>query len=122
VLVVETALVQKNESSVQPSITGPGPTALGQIGKYGQMRKAYLQNHKRGLYSALLLSGKLMEHLADTEERASQMLETIMSQMLEKLEKNPPPDKGTDQMGWVRHMNMTRAMAESTVIREIVYE
>ena len=83
------------------------------------MSKAYLQNHKRGLYSALLLSGKLMEHLADTEEAASQMIETIMSQMLEK---DPPPDKATDQMGWVRHMNMTRSMAESTVIREIVYE
>jgi hypothetical protein len=89
------------------------------VGKYGRMRKAYLQNHNRGLYSALLLSGKLMEHLADTEEAASQMIETLMNQMLEK---NPPPDKATHQMKWVQHMNMTKSLAESTVIREIVYE
>jgi hypothetical protein len=89
------------------------------IGKYGRMRKTYLQNHKKGLYSALLLSGKLMEHLADTEETASQMIETIMEQMLEQ---EPPPDKATDPMGWTGHMNMTKLLAESGVIREIVYE
>jgi hypothetical protein len=60
-----------------------------------------------------------MKHLADTEESASQMMETLMSQMLEK---DPPPDKTADQTGWVRHMNMTRLLAESTVIREIVFE
>jgi hypothetical protein len=42
-----------------------------------------------------------------------------MNQMLEK---DPPPDKAADQMGWVRHMNMTRLLAESAVVREIVCE
>jgi hypothetical protein len=88
------------------------------IGKYGRMRKTYLQNHRRGLYSALLLSGKLMEHLADTEEEAQEQIETIIAEML-KLD--PAPDKGTDQMGWVRHMNSLRMTAEEIVTRELVY-
>jgi hypothetical protein len=83
------------------------------------MRETYLKNHKRGLYSALLLSGKLMEHLANTEETASQMIETITNQMLEK---EPPPDKTTNPMAWTGHMNMTKMLAESAVIREIVYD
>jgi hypothetical protein len=74
---------------------------------------------REGLYAHLLLSEKLMEHLADVEEEASGKLELLMARMLEK---DPPPDRATDQTGWVRHMNMTKALAESIVIREIVFE
>jgi len=37
------------------------------------------------------------------------------------LEKNPAPDKETDAMAWVGHMNMLKAMAEDIVLNEIVY-
>lgn len=36
------------------------------IGHYGRMRKAYLEEHRPGLYTRLILSGKLYEHLAET--------------------------------------------------------
>ena len=36
-------------------------------------------------------------------------------------EKNPAPDKETDAMTWVRHMNMLKAMAEEVVVREVIY-
>ena len=36
------------------------------IGRYGRMRKAYLEEHRPGLYERLLLSGKLYDHLAET--------------------------------------------------------
>ena len=32
------------------------------IGHYGRMRKAYLEEHRPGLYTRLILSGKLYEH------------------------------------------------------------
>jgi hypothetical protein len=38
------------------------------------------------------------------------------------LERDPPPNKETNPMAWTGHMNMTKMLAESTVIREIVYE
>jgi hypothetical protein len=59
-----------------------------------------------------------MEHLADTEEEAQEQIETIIAEML-KLD--PAPDKGKDQMGWVRHMNSLRMTAEEIVTRELVY-
>lgn len=37
------------------------------------------------------------------------------------LEKNPVPDKETDTMNWVRHMNLLKAMAEEVVVREVIY-
>ena len=88
------------------------------IGNYGRMRQKYLEEHKRGLFSALLLSGKLMEHLADIEEEAQMKIELFVQQMDKT---DPPPDKAEDSMAWARHMNMTQALAESTVIREVVY-
>ncbi len=34
-----------------------------QIGKYGYLRLEYLKKHKKGLYTELMLDGKLSEHL-----------------------------------------------------------
>jgi hypothetical protein len=90
-----------------------------EIGKYGRMRLRYLEEYQPDLLNALKARGSLKEHLLDTQNAASERIETMISQMLEK---DPPPDKATDQMGWVGHMNMTKMLAESTTIREIVYE
>jgi hypothetical protein len=37
------------------------------------------------------------------------------------LKLDPPPDKATDQMGWVRHMNGLHMVSESAAIREVVF-
>ena len=34
--------------------------------------------------------------------------------------KNPAPDKKTEVMAWVKHMNMLKAVAEEVVLRELV--
>ena len=40
------------------------------IGKYGHLRLNYLKEHKRVLYTELLLDGKLSKHLALIDEDA----------------------------------------------------
>ena len=37
------------------------------------------------------------------------------------LEKNPEPDKETDAMALVGHMNLLKEMAEEVVVREVIY-
>ena len=37
------------------------------IGHYGRMCKAYLEDHRSGLYTYLILSGMLYEHLAEID-------------------------------------------------------
>ena len=34
------------------------------LGKYGMMRRRYLEENRQGLYTRQILSGKLMEHLS----------------------------------------------------------
>ncbi len=42
--------------------------------------------------------------------------------MTDLLGKNPAPDKATQQLAWVAHMNSLKAQAEESVLRELVYE
>lgn len=42
--------------------------------------------------------------------------------MKELLAKNPAPDKATQQLSWVAHMNSLKAQAEEIVLWELIYE
>ena len=51
------------------------------LGKYGLLRQRYLEENRPGLYTRLMLSGKLMEHLQEIEQTAQNRLESLMSQL-----------------------------------------
>ena len=90
-------------------------------GKWSRLRKKHLETHRKGLYSCLLLSGKLPAHLDDVQRSAEQRLETIIAQMA----KDAGVDealKADDQIEWVRSMNSIRAQAEEIILRELIYE
>ena len=88
------------------------------LNKYGRMRRAYLQEQKPMVFDDLVLTEQLFPHLYEVQEIAEKRLEVIMAGLIEK---NPAPDKETDAMAWVRHMNLLKAMAEEVVVREVIY-
>lgn len=90
------------------------------IGKYGRMRKRYLKEHRPVLYSNLLLSGKLFQHLAEIDEACEKQMELLTRQMA-KREGVTEALKAADQMEWVRRMNSIRSRAEESVLNELVY-
>ena len=51
------------------------------IGKYGRLRLKYLKEHNRGLYTELLLDGKLDKHLALIDEDANKRLNDIIRKL-----------------------------------------
>ena len=91
------------------------------IGKYGRMRRRYLKEHRPVLFSNLILSGKLYQHLAEIDRTCENRLELIIRQIkvqegvTEKL-------KADDQMEWIRRMNSIQNRAEEIVLSELVYE
>jgi len=91
------------------------------IGKYGGMRQAYLKEHHPGLYSRLILSGKLYEHLTEVERTCQERLETMIPQMA-KQQGVTEKLKARDQLGWVGRMNEIQHSAEEIILAEIVYE
>ena len=95
-------------------------TEVQPIGKYGRMRKCYLKEHRPVLYSNLLLSGKLVEHLAEIDGVCEERMELLTRQMT-KQEGVTEALKATDQMEWVRRMNSIRNRTEEIVLHELVY-
>lgn len=98
----------------------PDPEPGGELRKFGLMRKSYLENHRRGIYSGLLLSGKLKEHLLMIQEQAEEMFDLLVEQMA-KQEGVTELLKAQDQMLWLRKTNNIRNTAEEIVLNEIVY-
>ena len=89
-------------------------------GKYGMLRKQFLKEHRPIRYQNLLLSGKLTAHLNQIDQEATEQVEVLMKQMVEKQGVNENL-KRQDQMRWVRLMNNVKAGAEEIVMREIIY-
>ncbi|RKM61543.1 TnpV protein [Butyrivibrio sp. XB500-5] len=91
------------------------------LSKYGSLHKAFLKNHRSGVYTGLLLNGELMAHCYEVQERALDMMDRLTDQ-LAKSEGVTEQLKVSDQMGWVRRMNNIRSRAEEIVLREVVYQ
>ncbi len=87
----------------------------GSIGKYGELRRNYLKKHRPATYQLLMLNGKLKQHLMDVNEQAHEQIDLLIAAMLKNA---PAPDKTTDQLGWMQHMNMLKTQAEESVVRE----
>lgn len=90
------------------------------VGKYGMLRRTYLRNHRRGIYSGMMLSGTLNAHLEEIDRQASEMVDT-MTRRTAKEQGVTEALKARDQMEWVRRMNAIRAAAEEVVLKEVVY-
>lgn len=90
------------------------------IGHYGRMRKAYLEEHRPGLYTRLILSGKLYEHLAETDQVCRDRMKRMIAQLAE-VEGINEQLKVSDQLGWISQMNSIRSQAEEIVLQEIIY-
>ena len=90
------------------------------IGKYGRIRKRYLKEHRPILFSNMLLSGKLDQHLAEIDRACIERMDLLTRQMA-KQEGVTEKLKAADQMEWVRRMNSIQSRAEEIVLHELVY-
>ena len=89
------------------------------LGKYGRMRRAFLEHNKPMLFNDMVLTETLFPHLWEVQQTCENRMELLMEELLAK---NPAPDKATQQLAWVSHMNSLKAQAEELVLRELVYE
>ena len=92
----------------------------GSIGKYGRMRKRYLEEKKDGTLTALVLSGKLTQHLMEINDLCWEQIESLSRQMAQQ-EGVTERLKAADQMTWVQRMNSIRNRAEEIVVNSLVY-
>ena len=77
------------------------------VGIWGQRRRDYLREHKKPIYTGMLLSGKLDAHLVEVDRLAEEMFFQLVEQMAQAEDVNEDL-KAADQMAWVRRMNNIR--------------
>lgn len=88
------------------------------LGKYGRMRRAFLEQNKPMLFSDMVLTETLFPHLWEVQQTCEKRMELLMAELLAR---NPAPDKATQQFAWVAHMSSLKAQAEELVVSELIY-
>ena len=88
--------------------------------RYSRLRQKFLKENHGGVYSEMLLSGSLWEHLAEVEVSCQARLERIISALAES-EGVTESLKASDQLEWVCKMNSIRSRAEEIVLSELIY-
>ena len=104
-----------------PNLVLPNEGRSYQISKFGRLRRRYLKEHRKSVYTEMVLSGKLNEHLAEVDQICYERMDRLVKQMAER-EGVTEALKASDQMAWVGHMNNIRSRAEEIVLSEVVYE
>lgn len=90
------------------------------LSRYARIRQTYLREHRETLYNHLLMSGKLYQHLKETDQSAQERLQTLMAQGM-KQEGLTEAMKAQDPTRWMGLMNSLKAQAEEVILREIIY-
>ena len=90
------------------------------VGIWGERRRQYLREHQKAIYTGLLLSGKLNDHIADINQQAEAMFFQLVKQLAEQ-EGITEQFKAENQMEWVRKMNNIRNRAKEIVYNELIY-
>ena len=90
------------------------------LGKYGLLRRRYLKENRPGMFNRLVLRGTLFSHLLEVEDRANEMLESMMP-ALAKTAGATEDLKARNMMEWVGLMNSCKAQAEEIILAELIY-
>ena len=89
------------------------------IGKYGRMRRRYLEKHNSLLYHMMILNGSLWSHLAEVDTVCKERLEMLTSGM--KVKQGITEElKARDPIAWVGAMNNIQSAAEEILFAEVI--
>ena len=103
-----------------PNLIIPPEEANIKLGKWGMLHKTYLENHKKVLFSTLLMQGKLYQHCAEIENQARDMFDALVEQM-KAAEGVTEELKEQDQLEWIQRMGNIQQRANEVVCSELIY-
>ncbi len=103
-----------------PDLTVPPETDNRHIGVWGMRHRDYLKNHRKAIYSIMLMDNTLHTHLADINEQADNMFSRLVNDMA-KTEGITENLKAENQMEWVGRMNNIYNRAMEIVNSELIY-
>ena len=110
----------RNEGNILiPNLTVPEPPNR-PLGIYGRMRRDYLKQNHRSIYSAMMIKGTLHDHLAKIDKICHEEFEIRVKArsdaqgIIEEL-------KAKDMLKWTGLMNNIQNLVREELMHEIVY-
>lgn len=102
-----------------PKLTLPPQNEI-HLTRFGRKRLQYLKQYRPIIYTNLLISGELNEHLQMIDDEANALYDRLIEQY--KIKRNITEElKEKDQMKWVQEMNNIQNCVEEIINREIIY-
>ena len=98
----------------------PSERAHRPLGKYGMMRKGYLEEHRPILFNHLVLSERLYAHCAEVEAAACKRLEVMIPRLMDQLGITEQL-KARDPLAWTGWMNQCKSQAEEVIQQELIF-
>ncbi|MBO4898619.1 MAG: TnpV protein [Clostridia bacterium] len=112
-------ITYRNENGILiPNLEAPKNEK--QIGKYGMMRKKFLKQNRRAIYSAMMLTGTLMEHLSEIDSMAREQVQSMVKKMAEA-EGVTEKMKAENPQMWTGLMNNLKHSAEEVVLKQLIH-
>ena len=90
------------------------------IGKYADLRREYLTEHRLDLWMVLVNNGTALDHLREIEDAANARLDALLP-VLAKNAGATEALKASDPLKWVGLMNACKAQAEEIIFDELIY-
>ena len=103
-----------------PNLVADEPEPEKFYGKYGDLRREYIREHRPTLWASLVNSGRLDDHLTTIELLAERRMDRLLPQMMEAAGVTEKL-KARDQLAWVGLVNNCRARVEEIIFAELIF-
>lgn len=110
----------RNGDYLLPNLTIKNQNTKG-INKYGYLRLHYLKENKKSLYTTLLMTNELTNHLISVSKNSEDRLQKLMENYKNLDEKLSEKNKEVNHIKWSKLMNNYRNMAEEIILKEIIF-
>lgn len=90
------------------------------IGLWGQRHRDYLKEHRKVIYTTMLIEGKLNAYLADIDKQAEEMYQRLIKEMAER-QSVTEQLKAEKPFEWIGLLNNIQACAREVVNSEVIF-
>lgn len=102
-----------------PKLTLPPQNEI-HLTRFGRKRLQYLKQYRPIVYTNLLTSGELNDHLQMIDDEANALYDRLIEQY--KIKRNITEElKEKDQMKWVQEMNNIESTVKEIIMYELIY-
>lgn len=89
-------------------------------GKYGDLRRDYIREHRPRLWTVLVNNGTLADHLKVIERMAERRMDALLPELMNATGVTEEL-KDRDQMAWMELVSNCRARADEIILDDLVY-